>query len=479
MLGISKNWKIMETLNGLFEPWVGEEEKKDVFDFALRLDSKIPLIGFLREHSWPLGDVPLDVIVGESIVASTIHRAIEFHTPHLIGTIFLTYEANKLKEGQKKVKETILEATKNILSCVDAKEKIIINDKNSMESQVPDMGGKSSHETDRKVESFLRFRLRCFLDAYKGYHQMEITEGDEDKTTFFTGKGVNLKKCSFGVEEGPFLGHLITKQGIKANLLKVKAITNLTLPRTLKEINGLNGKLAALSRFLSKGLDKSLPLFKALKSCMEKKTIQWTADAEEAFQKMNEFIETLQTLTAPIKGEALAIELGEHDIKFKGHNSVKGKELANFLAEMPSAEGKDTEIKKLEETNKEPKFEFETTNNEAEYEALLAGLRIAADMKIKDSSIFVDSQLVSNQVKGLFKARQSVIKQYPAKAKEFLESFNSYSMEHVRRDQNKKDDSLRKLALMTFSRLSKEILVEVLHEKFIILKCRILDIITQ
>ncbi|GJU42611.1 retrovirus-related pol polyprotein from transposon TNT 1-94 [Tanacetum coccineum] len=116
------------------------------------------------------------------------------------------------------------------------------------------------------------------------------------------------------------------------------------------------------------------------------------------------------------------------------------------------------------------RFEFETTNNEAKYEALLAGLRIDADIKIKDFSIFVDSQLVSNQVKSLFKAIPRVIKQYLKKTKEVLGSFKSYTMEHVRRDQNKKDNALSKLASMTFSRLAKEVLVEVLAEKLIVQK---------
>nr|GEX13938.1 reverse transcriptase domain-containing protein [Tanacetum cinerariifolium] len=105
------------------------------------------------------------------------------------------------------------------------------------------------------------------------------------------------------------------------------------------------------------------------------------------------------------------------------------------------------------------KFEFETTNNKAEYETLLAGLRIIVDLKVRDLSIFVDSQLVANQVNDLFEARQPVIKQYLDKTKEVLESFNSYSMEDVRRYQNKKADALSKLASMTFSRLAKEILV--------------------
>ncbi|GJT29466.1 reverse transcriptase domain-containing protein [Tanacetum coccineum] len=123
-------------------------------------------------------------------------------------------------------------------------------------------------------------------------------------------------------------------------------------------------------------------------------------------------------------------------------------------------------------------FEFETTNNKAEYEALLTGLRIAADMKIEDLSIFVESQLVANQVQGLFEARQPMIKQYLEKTKELLRSFNSYTVEHVRRDQNKKPDALSKLASMTFLRLAKEVLVEVLPEKLIVQK-EVADIIKE
>nr|GEX80225.1 putative ribonuclease H-like domain-containing protein [Tanacetum cinerariifolium] len=43
------------------------------------------------------------------------------------------------------------------------------------------------------------------------------------------------------------------------------------------------------------------------------------------------------------------------------------------------------------------RFEFETTNHEEEYEALLAGLRIAKEIRVQELTIFVDSQLVANQ----------------------------------------------------------------------------------
>ncbi|GJS93503.1 reverse transcriptase domain-containing protein [Tanacetum coccineum] len=125
-----------------------------------------------------------------------------------------------------------------------------------------------------------------------------MAEGDEDKTSFFAGEGVfcyrkmpfglknagatyqrlvdkvfhdqigrnleklNPKKCSFAIEEGPFIGHLITKQGTRANPSKVKSITDLEQPKMLKDVQSLNGKIAALIRFLSKGVERSLPFFK-------------------------------------------------------------------------------------------------------------------------------------------------------------------------------------------------------------------------
>ncbi|GJU30915.1 reverse transcriptase domain-containing protein [Tanacetum coccineum] len=120
---------------------------------------------------------------------------------------------------------------------------------------------------------------------------------------------LNPKKCFFGVAEGPFLGHLIMKQWIKANPSKIKAVSDLPPPKTVKDIQNLNKKLAALSRFLPKGADKTFPFLKMLKSCTSGKIVQWTTEAEEAFQNMMEFIEALPMVTAPIKGETLVMYL--------------------------------------------------------------------------------------------------------------------------------------------------------------------------
>ncbi|GKD05829.1 hypothetical protein Tco_1180803 [Tanacetum coccineum] len=65
---------------------------------------------------------------------------------------------------------------------------------------------------------------------------------------------LNLKKCSFGVKEGPFLGHLITKQVIRAKPSKVKAVTDLEQPKTLKDIQSLTRKLEGHQERSAKGL---------------------------------------------------------------------------------------------------------------------------------------------------------------------------------------------------------------------------------
>jgi hypothetical protein len=77
---------------------------------------------------------------------------------------------------------------------------------------------------------------------------------------------LNPKKCSFGVEEGKFLGYIVTSEGIRANPRKTMAIAEMKSPSTLKEMQSLSGKLAALNRFLARSAEKSLPFFETLKN---------------------------------------------------------------------------------------------------------------------------------------------------------------------------------------------------------------------
>ncbi|GKB07719.1 hypothetical protein Tco_0836003 [Tanacetum coccineum] len=118
---------------------------------SLRVDSKIPLVGFSGEHSWPLREVPLDVTVGESPHTRT--ETLNFVIVSGIGTIFSTNEPNKVEEGHKKFKETILEVMKDVLSCVDAEERIIVNDKYPEQTVV--IGKQLPTNFKRKLQDLL------------------------------------------------------------------------------------------------------------------------------------------------------------------------------------------------------------------------------------------------------------------------------------------------------------------------------------
>ena len=72
---------------------------------------------------------------------------------------------------------------------------------------------------------------------------------------------LNPEKCVFGVEEGKFLGILLTERGIEANPEKCVAIIAMRSPISVKEVQQLTGQMADLSRFVSTGGDKGHPYF--------------------------------------------------------------------------------------------------------------------------------------------------------------------------------------------------------------------------
>lgn len=75
---------------------------------------------------------------------------------------------------------------------------------------------------------------------------------------------LNPRKCVFGVRSSKFLGFMVSERGIDANPDKVKAISELPEPKSIRDIQKLTGRMAALTRFISKFAEKALPFFKVL-----------------------------------------------------------------------------------------------------------------------------------------------------------------------------------------------------------------------
>nr|GEX21588.1 reverse transcriptase domain-containing protein [Tanacetum cinerariifolium] len=107
---------------------------------------------------------------------------------------------------------------------------------------------------------------------------------------------------------------------------------------------------------------------------------------------------------------------------------------------------------------------FLSTKNKAEYEALVAWLRIARQMNISNIEVKVDSKLVASLINESYEASKDIVIKYLAKAKEYASRFKSFSIENISRNMNHKADVLSKLALVAFNHLTKEVLVEVLNK---------------
>ena len=66
---------------------------------------------------------------------------------------------------------------------------------------------------------------------------------------------LNPLKCRFGVGSGKFLGFMVNQRGIEANFEKISAFLEMSFPRKPKEVMNLAGRVAALSRFVSRVID--------------------------------------------------------------------------------------------------------------------------------------------------------------------------------------------------------------------------------
>ena len=148
-------------------------------------------------------------------------------------------------------------------------------------SDLDDMLVKSLHEKDHLCD------LRETFDTLRLYN-MKLNPG----------------KYAFGVTAGKFLGFMVSQRDIEVNPEKVRAIIELEPPRTVKEVQSLNGKIAVFNRFVSKATDKFLPFFHTLK-----KSFEWTEECQMAFDNLKAYLSSPPLLSPSKPGEELYLYL--------------------------------------------------------------------------------------------------------------------------------------------------------------------------
>ena len=227
-------------------------------------------------------------------------------------------------------------------------------------------------QINQLVDSTTGHKLLTFMDAFSSYNQIMMDEGDQEKTSFITSKGLfcykvmpfglkntrvtyqrlmnkmfhnqigrnvevyidnmlvktkdeanhledleetfetlrqyrmklNPSKCVFGVSSEKFLGFMVSQRGIEANPDKIKAVLEMTPPRTIKEVQSLTGRVAALNRFVSQATDKCLPFFKTLR-----KAFIWTNECQKLFEELKTYLTSPPLLSPSQRGETLFLYL--------------------------------------------------------------------------------------------------------------------------------------------------------------------------
>ncbi|VFQ89820.1 unnamed protein product [Cuscuta campestris] len=181
----------------------------------------------------------------------------------------------------------------------------------------------------------------------------------------------------------------------------------------------------------------------------------------------------IRSPNAPSRVSKWGVFLGPFQIEFKSRPAIKGQALEDFVVECTTREVETTREEQVENlwtiyTDGSSatdaswggvvaispegfkayyciRFRFKVSNNEAKYEALLCGLRLAASLKGERIQVRCDSKLIVGHVTGESEAKDERIKKYRDTALELLKVFGVYRIEQVPQEENAKADILSKL----------------------------------
>ena len=110
------------------------------------------------------------------------------------------------------------------------------------------------------------------------------------------------------------------------------------------------------------------------------------------------------------------------------------------------------------------RLKFSASNNEAEYEALLIGLKTARKLDASHLQVFCDSQLVANQISREYQARDERMSTYLTSARSLLAKFESIHVAQIGREHNSHVDILTKLATTLESDIQRTVCIEILNQ---------------
>ena len=107
---------------------------------------------------------------------------------------------------------------------------------------------------------------------------------------------LNPKKSLFGLEEVKLLGHIISKDVIRIDPVRIEAILQIRHPRNIRELQAFLGKINFLRRFISNLAE----LIRSLNNMLKKdSTIKWTVEAKKSFEYIKIALTKTPVLISP------------------------------------------------------------------------------------------------------------------------------------------------------------------------------------
>ncbi|XP_042962726.1 uncharacterized protein LOC122297003 [Carya illinoinensis] len=261
---------------------------------------------------------------------------------------------------------------------------------------------------------------------------------------------LNPWKCAFEVQSRKFLGFIVSERGIEASLDKIEAITNMKPPKNLNKTQRLAGRVAALEV----AARKLRPYFQA-------HVVKVLTEAP--------LVKILRKLDCTGRLIGWSIKLSEFDIEYEPMKAIKGQAMADFLVEFsdfpqeevitPSGKlwilfidglscrvGGGLGIHLLSPDGQEWYYmvtlAFKVMNNEVEYEALITGLSVAAQIGATEVEARSDSQVVVNQVLGLYATKGEKLKKYLGRVWEICDLFSYFAITQIPRADNEVADRM-------------------------------------
>ncbi|KAF8109788.1 hypothetical protein N665_0091s0017 [Sinapis alba] len=299
----------------------------------------------------------------------------------------------------------------------------------------------------------------------------------------------NPAKCTFRVTSGEFLGYIVTKRGIKANPKQISVVLDLPNPKTSQEIQRLTRRDEVCEQAFSElkqyfttppvltkpDAGDTLYLYIAVSSsAVSSVLIKEDRGEQRHIFYTSKRLTDAETRYPTLEKMALTVVTSARKMRpyFQSHSivvltdlplpAIKAQVLADFIVEISPDQAVDLDIPVKNwilhvdgaSSNKgsgigvhlqsptgeliEQSFrlEFAASNNEAEYEALIAGLHLAKVVGAKRVQAFCDSQLVTSQFSGDYEAKNERMDAYRGVVRKLTSEFDHFELVKVPRKDN-------------------------------------------